>query len=279
MLNEIELFKKPISIFDDMPKYKKYCEMSEFEQSFLCGCIKKVQPHKVLEVGVSAGGTTAVILKCLSLLGKEVDMYSIDLCDTYYREPEMPTGFVATEAKKYLSENNVNYTLFTGGYVPEFLERIGGEIDFLILDTVHSLPGEMLDFLVCLPYLAPNAMVVLHDISYNTTGTPNGYATSLVYSTAVGDKYFMYDENKPMQYPNIGAFSISADTRKYIENSFLSLTITWSYLPDRSQLQIYHDFLAKEYDKKYVELYDKAVYLQILVACRNFKNMGENLMK
>lgn len=274
MKSEIELFYEPLCIFDEMPEFQQYCEMSEFEQAFLCGCLKKVRPHKVLEVGVSAGGTTAVILKCLSLLGNPVEMYSVDIRDTYYRKPEMPTGFVAAEAWNYIQDDNINHTLLAGrGYLAELLEHIGGGIDFLILDTVHFLPGEMLDFLAAFPYLSTNASVVLHDISYNSAGAEGGYATQVIYSTVAADKYFMWDKNKRIPYPNIGAFSVNEDTKKYMENSFFALTITWSYLPDRRQLQIYHDFLAKKYDPELIEIFEKAVSLQTLIKCRSFKNM------
>ena len=49
------------------------------------------------------------------------------------------------------------------GINPDVIDEIGSDIDFLILDTLHIVPGEILDFLVCLPYLTKDAIVVLHD--------------------------------------------------------------------------------------------------------------------
>ncbi len=270
MFNHIELYKEPISIYDKIPQYKAYCEMTEFEQSFLCGMLKKSNPKKVVEIGVSAGGTTAVILNCLSLVNSDTKLYSIDLEEGYYRDATKPTGFVAEEAKQFL-DKEVDHQVYTGVYAPQVLEEIGRGIDFLIIDTVHSLPGEMLDFLACFPYLAPNATVVLHDVSLNVRLTSSEYATKLLFDTVVADKFIMEDNEKIAGFPNIAAFSITEDTKKYIGNCFSALTITWSYMPSIREANLYREFLLKEYPKELVDIYDKAVIVQAYMACRKFK--------
>jgi len=272
MFKNVELYKQPLDIFEKMPQYRKYCEMSEFEQSFLCGLLKEKKPKKVLEIGVSAGGTTAVILNCLSLLGNEAEMYSIDLCNTYYINKNLSTGFVAEEAKKFISDK-VKHTLFSGNISPAFIEKVGRDIDFLIIDTAHVLPGEMLDFLLCLPYLSSKAVVVLHDISLNISGNcSEAYATKLLFDTVTADKYFMEAPDKAYKFPNIAAFQITEDTYKYIGNVFSALTITWSYMPEKKHLELYREFFDKEYeDKELIYLYDKAVDLQTYRICKNFK--------
>ena len=45
------------------------------------------------------------------------------------------------------------WTLYTGGITSNFIEKIGGDIDFVFLDTVHYAPGEWLDILQILPFL------------------------------------------------------------------------------------------------------------------------------
>ena len=279
MFNNIDLYNEPLSIYDKFSQYKDYCEMSEFEQAFLCGMIKNAHPKKVVEIGVSAGGTTAVILNCLAMLGEDVRMYSCDLNKTYYRDSSKPVGFVAEELKPYILDREsgqakVNHTILSGGYAPEFLPEIGKDIDFLILDTVHWLPGEMLDFIACLPYLKKGATVVLHDVSMNVTINNDAIATKFVFDTVVADKYIMKTEDRPCEFPNIAAFKITNDTYRYIRDCFSSLTITWSYMPKPAEFKLYHEFYLTEYDKDLVEVYDKAVLLQIFITCRNFKNMG-----
>lgn len=277
MFKNIELYNEPLSVYDKFPEYKHYCEMSDFEQSFLCGMIKNSHPKKVVEIGIAAGGTTAVLLNCLAMLGEDVQMYSCDLNKTYYRDTSKPVGFVAEELKSHILgggyEDKVSHTVLSGGYAPEFLPQIGKDIDFLILDTVHWLPGEMFDFIACLPYLKKGATVVLHDVSMNVMINNDAIATKFVFDTVVADKYIMQTGDRPCEFPNIAAFKITDDTYKYISDCFSSLTITWSYMPKPAEFKLYHDFYLTEYDKELVEIYDKAVLLQIFIACRNFKNM------
>ena len=52
-------------ILSHIPNVPGEPEMSEFESAFLCGLLKKFRPKKILEIGVAAGGTTAVMLQCL----------------------------------------------------------------------------------------------------------------------------------------------------------------------------------------------------------------------
>ena len=44
------------------------------------------------------------------------------------------------------------------------------DIDFIIIDTVHFMPGEFLTFLTALPQLKDGCIVVLHDIHLNMVG-------------------------------------------------------------------------------------------------------------
>lgn len=77
--------------------------MTAFESAFLCGTLKKFKPKKILEIGVGAGGSTAVILQCLEDIGQPYELHSIDLTTkAYYGTSEDDTGFIA----KYIKENN-----------------------------------------------------------------------------------------------------------------------------------------------------------------------------
>ena len=52
---------------------------------------------------------------------------------------------------------------YIGGITSEFIEKIGGEIDLVFIDTMHITPGEMLDWLQVLPFLKEGAFVVLNN--------------------------------------------------------------------------------------------------------------------
>ena len=65
-----------------------------------------------------------------------------------------------------------NWSLFKGDLATEFLEKIGNDIDMVFIDTVHYQPGEILDFLMVLPFLKEEAIVIFHDIAFQITHFP-----------------------------------------------------------------------------------------------------------
>ena len=155
------------------------------------------------------------------------------------------------------------HKFYLGKYLPQVIDEIGGDIDFVILDTVHSLPGEVLDFPVMLPYLKDDAVVVMHDVRYNHGSNPFGYATTTLLSAVTSEKKFInlieYKPTKSHYYPNIAAFSVDKRTREHIENLFLGLMITWNYVPDDKQLEIYREFYKKYYTAELVEIFNETI--------------------
>ncbi len=156
-INEIELFKKPKN--EIIPKINGVTEMTDFESSFLCGIIIKYKPRKCVEVGIAEGGTTAVIMQCLTMIHGDVGdadkpiVYGVDLSEKLYAGgKDKKSGYLAERAKKHLS--NVNLKLLLGDVLPNRLSEIGNEIDLVLLDTTHFLPGEALDFLAILPFVS-----------------------------------------------------------------------------------------------------------------------------
>lgn len=255
---DMELFFKPIEVFDCISDENK-SEMSKGQLAFLCGLIKAYRPQKIVEIGVAAGGTTAVVLNCLSMINLDAQMISIDLSSEYYRDKSKKTGYLI-DAYKNRANTEVKHTLYTGKVAVERLEEIGKDIDFLILDTVHSLPGELLDFLACYPLLKKGSIVVLHDIALNHYGSSiQRFATKLLFDTIAADKYLEIPDDNV--FPNIGAFMINDDTDKYIGNIFSALTITWNYMPSEQELFLYRNFYEKYYTNDNLRLFDIAVQL------------------
>lgn len=223
-------------------------EMSDFESAFLCGLIREKKPKKIVEFGIAAGGTTAIMLECLSLLGvvETTELYSIDCRELFYRGNGEKSGYLAEEYKK-VSGWKGRHGVFLGKYSPEVLTEIGQDIDFVVLDTVHRLPGEILDFLAVFPFLAPHACVVLHDIHLNHIEHPSQFATRLLLDTVVADKFFPEDTSREYGSPNIGAFVINDDTAKYIVDVFDVLSVTWNYIPDGSMYDLYLSWFERYY--------------------------------
>jgi predicted O-methyltransferase YrrM len=239
-------------------------EMTDFESSFLAGMIKQFQPKKVVEIGVAAGGTTAIILDSLEAYSTNYKFYSLDLSADFYRDKKQRTGFLALQyiAKYPLLQGN--HELITGMYAPESIDYIGDSIDFIVIDTVHTLPGEILDFLACYPSLSENAVVVLHDITLNHRGDvrPNrSYVTKLLFDVIDARKFMNFDESEDFFLPNIAAFQLNENTRNSIINVISSLSITWEYFPEERALEIYNNIITTKYEASVRQIWD-AVILQ-----------------
>lgn len=260
-MRDISMFYEPRKVV--MEKYglssiENAVEMTGFDSGFLCGVIREKKPRRIVECGIAAGGTSVIILECLKMLGLESELYSVDLSKNYYRDETKECGFLADVIKNDLPVS-ISYKKMLGRVLANRLNDIvrGGGIDVLVLDTTHSLPGEILDFLVALPYLNEGAYVVLHDIAYHLyKGWPKACCTQLLFHSVVGKKIFKWDENREDQYPNITAFVVNEDTKKYIENVFHALSHTWSYLLDDVSLSDYREKLKEIYSPDLVAFFD-----------------------
>lgn len=237
-------------------------EMSEFDSAFLCGMLKTFRPKKILEVGIAGGATTAIILQTLEELGAPYEMHSIDASAKFYRDPSKPSGFLAMFAKeKIFGELRGTHAFHLGTYLPQVIDGIGGDIDCVILDTVHSMPGEALDFLAVLPYLTDNAIVVLHDVAFNQIGKDvNAHATTVLFSAVTAEKFLNFQPDSELfRYPNIAAFKVNEQTRDNIENVFLTMILRWSYLPPEAELVLYREHYRRFYPEELCAIFQDAI--------------------
>jgi len=253
---EVKLFKEPIDILDKLSESKS--QMSAEQLSYLCGLIKMYAPNKIVEVGVADGGTTAVVLNCIDKLGLNSEVHSIEIeAKSWTGDSSKDSGYLAEESKAFL-KNNIQHKLNIG-VLPDYIDKIGKNIDFLILDTTHRLPGELLDFLVALPYLKDGAIVVMHDIWLNhwaPCDDMNAQATRVLLSAASGERLVSSSASSDL---NIGAFIVSEDTRKYAENIFQALALSWIYIPNDNYLASCRECYARYYKEELVKLFDLAV--------------------
>ncbi|MBQ3451132.1 MAG: class I SAM-dependent methyltransferase [Selenomonadaceae bacterium] len=260
-VNEIPLdFEPRIKILPKIPAVPDEPEMSEFESAFLCGALKTFPPKKILEVGVAGGATTAIILQALEDLGEPYEMYSVDVAEKFYRCDSLQTGFMAMFAKeKILGELRGIHKFHLGKILPQVLDKIGGGIDFVILDTMHILPGEVLDFIAILPYLKVGAVVVLHDVSYHQIKNSSAAATGALFSAVTAEKFLNFDEQALFRYPNIAAFKVNQQTVDNIDNVFLTLILCWKYLPPEEQIVTYRRLYRRFYPVELCEIFQEAI--------------------
>ncbi|MBR2519757.1 MAG: class I SAM-dependent methyltransferase [Selenomonadaceae bacterium] len=267
-LNAIPLDYEPRNkIISELSKHGRGLEnfilMSEFDSAFLCGALKTFRPKKILEIGVAAGGSTAIILQVLEEIGAPYEMHSIDLSDILLIEgyTNYSSGFLGTFAKEKIFGNlHGTHKLHLGKILPQVIDEIGGGIDFVILDTVHSLPGEVLDFPAVLPYLADNAVIVLHDVSLHQLRQDKCNATGVLFGAVTAEKFLNFQPEKYLfRYPNIAAFRVNEQTAANIENVFLALMLSWDYWPTDEQVKIYREHYRRFYSDALVEIFQDAV--------------------
>lgn len=256
----VEPFMEPSSSLKDLGLSESVAEMTDAERGFLCGLIRNHQPKKLVEVGVAEGGTTAVILECVRELNLDCAVYSVDLSESFYLDETKNTGYVVDimaerggpDMQTQLEEK---HHLLLGRLLPERLDDIGDKIDFLILDTMHTMPGEILDFIAAFPYLSHDAVVVLHDTRYHYIWREQvGIATSVLLQSVTADKFL----NNQEDYPNIAAFQLNMDTAEYMLDIFCALMIRWAYLPLNDHLRAYEAIIARHYDSQCLKLFKQA---------------------
>lgn len=262
-MKDVELFETPVKNAVQRSSGKLLQEMSFFESSFLCGLVKKKRPHKILELGVSAGGTTAIIIECLNELGIEAEMFSVDISEQYYRDRSYPCGYKARDIIK--ETDCVNHRFLLGQPIPYVIEQIGNDIDFLVLDTSHVLPGELLDFITVLPFLMDGCMVVMHDVNAgHHLGDMRKIATCLLYNgVSSSDKYRMDDvSNNMFSFSNIAAFSVSLSTRENVEDVVSLLLVPWSYTLSEVEKKQYLKIIKTFYNERIFSITKRCFLLQ-----------------
>jgi len=286
MYKRIELFYAPIDNVEKMPYVTPV--MTRFESSFLCGLLKKYRPKKILEVGVFRGGTTVVLRNCMDELG--VKDYVIHSVDTLKKAGDMIFEYLE---KNHLNDGVHNQFHF-GNVLAEAIEEIGDGIDFVILDTVHTMPGELLDLLLVLPYCAKNAVICFHDLALDYLANmdktnPRSFSqipwtiTKLCFSCITGDKiYHISDgEGDPemlYEYPNIGAVITNDNTLANVSDLFLLLSAPWVFYQGECQLTLYYEKYKELYGEEAAALFKKIIELnKFALAEKSKSRKGDEL--
>ena len=254
-MSEIELVAEELTQEDNNINV----EMTDGEIWFVKNFISKCNPKKIVEIGISAGGNTVNLLKWKD---KDTQLFSIDLSEEWYRDSTKLSGFMADE----LPEKN-NWKIYRGYDYIDVYEEIGNDIDFIIIDTVHTMPGEILTFIAALPQLKDGCVVVLHDIHLNMKKFSNSefdryanasYCTGLLFSVVSSDNKWTMKSN-PMA--NIGAFTIDDSTRNNIKDVFHTLCAAWHKYPAMIDMEAYSNFIKKNYPQEHHELFKTCLEL------------------
>lgn len=254
-MTEFELEVEVLSELDNTDNV----EMTMGEISFLKTFIQRYNPKKIVEVGVSAGGNTVNLLRWKDADSK---LFSIDIMYTWYRDATKLSGFMADEV-----EDNNNWKIFRGYDYLDVCEEIGGDIDCIVIDTNHVMPGEFLTFIAALPYLKDGCIVILHDIHLNLSYFSNNsfknyqvheYCTGLLFGGVSSNKKWILKSD----VPNIGAFVVDKSTRDNIKDIFHILCASWFYFPKDLNMGDYSEYVNKNYSMECYKLFNTCLKLQ-----------------
>lgn len=279
-MKQVKHYEEPLreltQVLDDFSP-----EMSKWESSFLSGLLKMYRPKKIVELGVAEGATTCIIMNTLRILGESAEVHSVDLNESLYYDSTKYTGYQYVQACEAGCVDNCNHQFHIGKYLPEMIDEIGEGIDFIILDTVHKAPGELMDLLVCLPYLSPNAVICFHDTLYcygYDTGDRARHINMLCFNVLRGIKYMNLDKKENSDYESIGAIEINEETMKGVEDLFMLFCFPWFYLPSDKEIQIYQKKYMQLYGKYYAELFAQYVEMNAINIGNNINCYKENHM-
>ena len=119
------------------------------------------KPKREFLIGIAAGWSTIA----LGLINPSAYLYGIDNCTEGI---DSQNGLELT--KRIAEKFNLNLKICVGCSpedVPSFLGKVlavGGTIDFVFVDGLHTNEQVFRDFHACLPYLSDSAILAFHDI-------------------------------------------------------------------------------------------------------------------
>lgn len=269
-------------VLDQLDKsYRELSEMSPDHAAFLNALILRKRPKKLLELGVSAGGSSIIMLNSIKEF-PEAKLYSIDLMDNWYKDNTKRTGFFVDNYPSLKPK----WELFTGRLALNFMDKIQGGVDFCLIDTAHINPGEMFDVLMVLPFLDDNAIIVFHDISLHTWYFLNKKyllaekaITNNLLMSAVTGKKLLPGNHGGEYFPNIAGININSDTKENVFEIFNLLMLRWGYLPTEKQEQEIMWFCEKYYDKYYIDYLRKVFLYQRTVTANDKHYRRKNTLK
>lgn len=133
------------------------------------------------------------------------------------------------------------------------MEEIGGEIDLCLLDTMHINPGEFLDFLIVLPYLKKNAILILHDIALHHNYKSS--ITNVILFSCLNGKKLSFNEDFWNRFANIGAVILDENMKDNILDYLYLLTLPWEYLPTDNDILECQKLFSKNYKEEFVDTF------------------------
>ena len=224
-------------------------DMLSNQREFLNGLVRKFRPKKIIEIGVKAGGSSIIILNAIKDI-ENSKLYSIDISSN-------PS--IGNCAKKNFSYLLYKWKLYSGKIAADVIEEIGNDIDLAFIDSAHFEPGEILDFLIILPFLKEGGIVCFHDIANQITINlgRNEWAPYIIFNSIRGQKFLPSGNN--ILTHDIGAVKVDSDQKRYYHDYFRYLGGQWQYFPKEIHIKTIKNLFQKYYDDKCLKMFEEAV--------------------
>ena len=254
--NYIQINKRKYDINFDYKTYENYIITKKIKEKagwqlgrnqpyFINGLIRKYKPKNCLEIGVANGGSSILILNAIKDIPNS-SLISLDLNTQLYYNKAKKTGY---RVNQYFPELTKNWKLLTGQQPHLFLIKLNMKFDFVFLDTAHSAPGELLNFIELLPFLNENAIFVLHDILWHFYSKIKFYPSNVhLYPAIYGDKVLLKDKYGSIE--NMGAVFLYNNQESHYLDYFCLLLTFWEYMPKDDEINDLKIFIKNYYKKK-----------------------------
>ncbi len=266
------------------------------ERLFLTALLLREKPKKILELGVAAGGSSVTILNAMQEF-HDSQLHSVDIQEFFWDGSGRRMGYLVDD----YPELKRNWDLYTGNLPCQVMERIGGGIDFCLLDTMHILPGEFLDFLSILPYLSDDCMVVFHDTELHVQNDNDFFkTTNLLLNALPGEKFspplvgkaafngvidsfaFNAEVNYKHLFPNIGGVRLNRSSNDLAWSALSMLTMQWNTYYDfigEHEIDLLRRHFSRFYDQPFMALFNQIVTYQrhVFDRYRNMRQFMESL--
>jgi len=245
-------------------------EMSYKDRAFLNGIIRKTKPKVIVEIGLSAGGSTCVILNAIRDI--DAELYSFDYNTIWYRDNGKDngrqTGFLV---KQIVPDLTSKWKLYTGGVPCKYFDNIPKDgIDICFIDTAHFNPGEHLNILEVLPFMKKNGIIVYHDTAYHSISYPAG-TTNLVSINTLNGKRIRLNSEQTMGLPNISAIILDENIENMLFALFSNISLPWHYkITNEDFIEMFKHF-SKYYSEDLVQIYVYYCYFYMNGGTQNQK--------
>ena len=157
-------------------------------------------------------------------------------------------------------------------YSIDYTTHCYNDKDKKVIDTVHVNPGELLDYLMVLPFLKKNAIIVLHDISLHINNIYQ-MTNCILFSAIKGKKFYPKTENWGKGFPNIGAVMLDSEAKEHVIDIFILLALYWSYIPTQRDYDSMMTFFTRFYDINLVKTLQQSFVWNIQSAYEKHKKI------